>query len=137
MPETEPDHASAIYEQLLELSNRVGAAYLGAFEKAAAGIGEFQQTVASVTGSADWLSGGAGWETGGVDFSEDLRQMSKTLTLAYLDACEVAALAVAECQEEVAAATGLEAVKILGAARADVTREVTKACITTARQIVG
>jgi hypothetical protein len=134
MPETDPDPATAIYEQLLALGNRVGAAYLGACEKAAAGIGEFQQTVASVTGS-DWLSGAAGWQTG--DFSENLMEMSRKLTLAYLDACEVAALAVAECQEEVAAASGLEAVKTFGAARADVTREVTTACMSTARQIVG
>jgi hypothetical protein len=141
-----------MYEQLLALSNQVGAAYLEAYEKTAAGIGDFQTKVAG-GGLPDWLDGAAAWPTGapmGVDpeplhkaaeraleVSEKLRERSRKITLAYLNACEVAALAVADLQEEMAAASPLELVKTVGGARAELTRGVTKACTTTAREIVG
>jgi hypothetical protein len=40
-------------------------------------------------------------------------------------------------QEEVAAASPLELVKTVAGVRAGLTREVTKACASTAREIVG
>jgi hypothetical protein len=147
-----PDHAHEIYEQLLALSNQVGAAYLEAYEKTAAGIGDFQEQLAA-GGMPDWLDAGAAWETAtpateipeplhnaaerALEVSERLRERSKKLTLAYLNVCEVAALAVADLQEEVAAASPLELVKTVAGARARLTREVTKACASTAREIVG
>jgi hypothetical protein len=147
-----PDHAHEIYEQLLALSNQVGAAYLEAYEKTAAGIGDFQEQLAA-GGMPDWLDAGGAWETAtpiteipeplnnaaerALEVSERLRERSKKLTLAYLNVCEVAALAVADLQEEVAAASPLELVKTVAGARARLTREVTKACASTAREIVG
>jgi hypothetical protein len=147
-----PDSAHEIYEQLLALSNQVGAAYLEAYEKTAAGIGDFQEQLAA-GGMPDWLDAGAAWETAtptaeipeplhnaaerALEVSERLRERSKKLTLAYLNVCEVAALAVADLQEEVAAASPLELVKTVAGARARLTREVTKACASTAREIVG
>src|SRR5258706_12783275 len=57
-----PDHAHEIYERLLALSNQVGAAYLEAYEKAAAGIGDFQEMLA-LGGLPDWFDAGAAWQT--------------------------------------------------------------------------
>jgi hypothetical protein len=151
-----PDHAHEIYEQLLALSNQVGAAYLEAYEKTAAGIGNFQEMLAA-GGLPDWLEAGTAWQTAmptsdipeplseplydaaerALEVTERLREQGKRLTLAYLNACEVAALALADLQEEVAAASSLELVKTVGGVRARLTREVTKACASTAREIVG
>ncbi|MDX6490503.1 MAG: hypothetical protein QOD43_748, partial [Gaiellaceae bacterium] len=141
-----------IYEQLLALSTQVGAAYLEAYEKTAAGIGDFQEKLAAA-GLPDWLDAGAAWQTAtptteipeplhnaaerALEVTERLREKSKKLTLAYLNACEVAALAVADLQEEFAAASSLELVKTVAGVRARLTREVTKACASTAREIVG
>jgi hypothetical protein len=147
-----PDHAREIYEQLLALSTQVGAAYLEAYEKTAAGIGDFQDRLAGA-GLPDWLdAGAAAWPTVSpsqiaephhdaaelaLEVSERLRERSKKVTLAYLNACEAAALAVADLQEEVAATSPLELVKTVAGVRAGLTREVTKACASTAREIVG
>jgi hypothetical protein len=147
------EHARDIYDQLLTLSNQVGAAYLEAYEKTAAGIGDFQDKLAAA-GMPDWLDAAAAWQTvttptgdipeplqdaaeRALEVSERLMERSKKLTLAYLNACEVAALAVADLQEDVAAASPLEFVKTVAGARAGFTREVTKACTSTAREIVG
>jgi hypothetical protein len=147
-----PDHAREIYEQLLALSTQVGAAYLEAYEKTAAGIGDFQDKL-TAAGMPEWLDAAAAWQTAlptsdipeplhnaaehALEVSERLKERSKTVTLAYLNACEAAALAVADLQEQVAAASPLELVKTVAGARAGLTREVTKACASTAREIVG
>jgi hypothetical protein len=147
-----PDHARDIYEQLLALSTQVGAAYLEAYEKTAAGIGSFQEKL-TAAGLPDWLDAAAAWQTAipsgdipepvhdaaehALEVSERLRERSRTVTLAYLNACEAAALAVADLQEDVAATCPLELVKTVAGVRAGLTREVTKACASTAREIVG
>jgi hypothetical protein len=147
-----PDHGREIYEQLIALSTEVGAAYLEAYEKTAAGIGDFQEKLATAD-LPDWLDAGAAWQTAtpageipeplydaaerALEVSERLKESSKKVTLAYLNACEAAALAVADLQEEVAAASPLELVKTVAGVRAGLTREVTKACASTAREIVG
>jgi hypothetical protein len=148
-----PEHPREIYEQLLTLSNQVGAAYLEAYEKTAAGIGDFQEKLAAA-GMPDWLDAAAAWQSAtpadddiaeplhdaaerALEVSERLMERSKKVTLAYLNVCEVAALAVADLQEDVAAASPIEFVKTVAGARAGLTREVTKACASTARQIVG
>jgi hypothetical protein len=147
-----PDHPREIYEQLLALSTQLGAAYLEAYEKTAAGIGDFQDKLAAA-GLPDWLDSGAAWQAAtpagkiseplqdaaerAIEVSEQLMERSKKVTLAYLNACEVAALAVADLQEEVAAASPLELVKTVAGVRAGLTREVTRACASTAREIVG
>jgi hypothetical protein len=147
-----PDHPGEIYEQLLALSTQLGAAYLEAYEKTAAGIGDFQEKLAAA-GLPDWLdAGAAAWPTAipneipephqnaaelALEVSETLRERSKKVTLAYLNACEVAALAVADLQDEVAATSPLELVKTVAGVRAGLTREVTRACASTAREIVS
>jgi hypothetical protein len=145
-------HGREIYEQLLMLSNQVGAAYLDAYEKTAAGIGLFQEKLAAA-GMPDWLDAGAAWQAASplgdipeplqdaaeraLEVSERLMERSKKLTLAYLNACEVAALAMADLEEELAATSPLDFVKTVAGARAGLTREVTKACASTCREIVG
>jgi hypothetical protein len=146
-----PDHPGEIYEQLLALSTQVGAAYLEAYEKAVAGIGDFQEKLAAA-GVPDWLDSDAAWQTAipspisepnqnaaelALEVSETLRERSKKVTLAYLNACEVAALAVADLQEEIAATSPLELVKTVAGVRAGLTREVTRACTSTVREIVS
>jgi hypothetical protein len=146
-----PNHARDIYEQLIALSTQVGAAYLEAYEKTAAGIGDFQEKL-TAAGLPDLLDAAAAWQTAtpseiseplhnaaeqALEVSERLRERSKKVTLAYLNACEAAALAVADLQEEVAATCPLELVKTVAGVRAGLTREVTKACASTAREIVG
>src|SRR3954454_3235476 len=59
-----PEHAREIYEQLLTLSNQVGAAYLEAYEKTAAGIGDFQEKLAAA-GMPDWLDAAGACQTVG------------------------------------------------------------------------
>jgi hypothetical protein len=150
--ETAADHAREIYEHLLALSNEVGAVYVEAYEKAVAGIGDLQQQIAAA-GLPSWFEAGSGWQAGSpygdapealhkaaervLEMSETLRQRSKTVTLAYLNACEVAALAIADWQEEVATASPLELVQTIGTMRAELTREVTKACASTAREMLS
>jgi hypothetical protein len=148
------DHARDMYERLLALSNQVGAAYMEAYERTAAGIGDFQEKVAAA-GVPDWFDAGAAWQKTAappigdvpeplhmaaeraLESSEKLRERSKKVTLACLNACEVTALALADWQEEIAEASPLEFVKTVGAVRAELTRDVAKACASTAREIVG
>jgi hypothetical protein len=145
-------HPGEIYEQLLALSTQVGAAYLEAYQKTAAGVGDFQEKLAA-SGLPDWLDAGSAWQTAipiddipepildaaerALEVSERLREKSKAITLAYLNACEAAALAVADLQDEVAETSPNELVKTAAGAGAGLTREVTQACTSTAREIVG
>jgi len=153
------EHAREIYELMLGLSNQVRAAYMEAYEKIACRIGDFQEQVAAA-GLPDWLDAGGADAEGAsqangaptsddgpeplykaaeraLESSEKLRQRSKKLTLASLNACEVAALALADWQDEVAATSPLDLVKTVRGARAEFTRDVTKAYTSTAREMVG
>jgi hypothetical protein len=139
-------------DQLLALSSQVGAAYMEAYEKTAAGVGDFQEMVAGA-GMPDWFDAAAAWQQGppsdpvpeplykaaerALEVSEKLRETSRQVTLAYLNACEAAALAVADLQEQVTATSPVDFVKTVGGVRAGLTRQVTKACASTAREIVG
>jgi hypothetical protein len=151
---TATDRAQEIYDQLLAVGKEVAAAYVQAYQKTAAGIAEYQDKVAK----AGWSSGlragpngqharnAAGTEAReslrtaraqALEMSEKLQEMNKRITLAYLNACELAALAVADCQEELAATSKLDFVKMVGSARVEFNREMTKACVSAAREIVG
>jgi hypothetical protein len=148
---TATDSAREIYDQLLALANEVAAAYVDAYQKTADGIAKFQDTVAPA-GWSSAVSGGPGWQPGSAngdvgeplseagarsfEIGEKLQEMNKKITLAYLNACELAALAVTDCQEELTATSGVELVKAVGGARVGFTREVTKACVSAAREIV-
>jgi hypothetical protein len=150
--QTAADHAREIYEHLLALSNQVGAVYMEAYEKAAAGIGDLQRQAAAA-GLPNLFEPGAGWQAGSpfgdipeplhqaaeraLEMSEKLSERSRKVTLAYLDACEAAALAVADWQEEAASSSPLELFQSLGTMQAELTREATKACASTARELLG
>jgi hypothetical protein len=151
------DRAREICGQLLALGSQVGNAYVDAYQKTAAGIAEFQSTVAKgrpSSGLAAAPAGAApGWQPGiaaadvgvplidareqALEIGEKLQEMNKKITLACLNACELAALAVADCQEKIAATSDLELVKAMGGARVELTREVTKAYVSAAREIVA
>jgi hypothetical protein len=148
------EHAREIYELMLGLSNQVRAAYMEAYEKIACRIGDFQEQVAAA-GLPAWRDAGGDPQTNptpttddvpeplykaaerALESSENLRQRSKKVTLASLNACEVAALALADWQEEVAATSPIDLVKTVRGARAELTRDVTKAYASRAREIVG
>jgi hypothetical protein len=150
---TVTDRAQEIYDQLLTVGKEVAAAYVDAYQKTAAGIAEYQDKVAE----AGWTNG-FGPEPGGplrsatatdpteslrsartraLEISEKLQEMNKKIMLAYLNASELAGLAVADCQEELTAVGNLELVKTMGGARVSFGREMTKACVSAAREIVG
>jgi hypothetical protein len=149
---TVTDRAQEIYDQLLTVGKEVAAAYVDAYQKTATGIAEYQDKVAKVSWS-NGLSTGLGAQPRAVttdggesvwkarkralDVSERLQEMNKRIMLAYLNACELAALALADCQEELAATSDLELVKMVGGARVAFRREMTKAYMSAAREIVG
>jgi hypothetical protein len=156
---TATDRAHEIYDQLLAVGKELAASYVDAYEKTAAGVAEFQDRVAK----SGWSSGvgtghvGVGNGHGGharsattdpgeavrnarmraLEISEKMQEMNRKITLAYLNACELAALAVADCQEELTATSNLELVKTVGGARVAFRREMTKAYASAAREIVG
>jgi hypothetical protein len=150
--ETAANHAREIYEHLLALSNQVGGAYVEAYERTAAGIGDLQRKLASA-GFPDWFEPGSGWQAGtpfgdiseplekaaarALEMSEKLSERSKEVTLAYLNACEAAALAVADWQEEVAATSPLELMQTVGGMQAALTREMSKASGKAAREMLN
>lgn len=144
--------AREIYDQLLTLGNEVGAAYVDAYQKTAAGIAEFQDRVAKpgwFTGAnarPAWQPGSATTDAGeplkkararALEIGEKLQEMHKKIALASLNACELAALAVADCQAEIAATSGLELVETVGSARVGLTRKVTNAYVSAAREITS
>jgi hypothetical protein len=145
------DHASEIWERLLSLSKDAAAAYVDAYQKAAAGLGELRDKLGMV-GQPGWDKATPGWpslpdsDVGDqltkagertLEVGEKLREMSKKATLGYLTGCEQAVRAVTDCQEQIAATSNVEFVKAMGGARVDFTREVTKAYVSAARELVG
>ena len=150
---TVTDRAQEIYDQLLTVGKEVAAAYVDAYQKTAAGIAEYQAKVSN----GGW-SGGPSAEPDGqlwgttatnagaslreararaLEISEKLQQMNRKIMLAYLNASELAGLAVADCQEELSAISNLELVKTMGGARVAFKREMTQACASAARQVLG
>ena len=151
--ETVAQHAREIYSHLMELGNHLSSAYMEAFEKATAGMTDVQHRV-STAGVPGWFEIGGPWGASPtmspdaaeafntaaertLELTEKLSERCKKVTLAYLDACEAAALAVADCEEDFAAACPMELVKTVGSTRASVTREVTKACCANAREMLS
>jgi hypothetical protein len=152
------DRAQEVYDQLLTVGKEVASAYVEAYQKTAAGIAEYQDQVTKV-GWSNGLGTASGFGTASgtqptslttdagdtlrtarkraLEISEKLQEMNKRIMLAYLNACELAALAVADCQEELTATSSLELMKTVGGARVAFRREMTKACVSAAREIVG
>jgi hypothetical protein len=149
-----PGRAKDVYEQLLGLADRVGAAYVNAYQKITAEIGDAQHMALSADPS-DWLrempwlndmpsvpDSAAGADPLGnaadraLHLTDALLVMSTKIGLAYVYAHEQAALAAADCQEAFAARGASPLVKTMACARADLTREIAGACASTARAIV-
>ena len=145
------EHAREIYQHLLALSTEVSAVYMEAYERATADIGDLHQKLASA--GLPGLTPGSGWQAGtpfgdvaeplqkaaerALEMSEKLSQGSKQVTLASLNACEAAALAVVDWQEELASSSPVDVVQTLGGMHAEVSREVTKACAASARDLLA
>jgi hypothetical protein len=140
--------ATEIYEQLLALADRMGAAYVDAYQKITVGIGAEQDRLVR-TDRSEWLQDipSALGKTGGADsvgtaaqravqLSDVLLDMSTKIGLAYVDAHEQAALAAADCREAVAACSHNALVKTMASARADLIREIARTCASTAREMV-
>jgi hypothetical protein len=147
-PTMNAGRATEIYEQLLALADRMGAAYVDAYQKITLGIGgeqdrlvqsdrsnwlkEVPAALAKST-SADHLGTAAQWA---VQLSDSLLEMSTKIGLAYIDAHEQAALAAADCREALAAGSHNSLVKTIASARADLIREIARTCASTAREMV-
>ena len=132
-----------IYERLLALADRVGAAYAEAFEQINAAHTEAVQGLAAGVQDPlggiqpDWLSalpstGAAGERLADAQerataIGDNLTDTSFEVGLAYLDAVEKAALAAAKCHEQLGALSGVDLVKSTAKARAELIRQVTEA----------
>jgi hypothetical protein len=140
--------AKDVYEQLLGLADRIGAAYVNAYQKITAGIEAAQEMHPSADRS-DWLkdmpsvpASAAGGDPLGnaadraFQLTDALLDMSTKIGLAYVYAHEQAALAAADCREALAATGASPLVKTIACARAELTREIAGACASTARGIV-
>jgi hypothetical protein len=141
--------AKDVYEQLLALADRIGAAYVNAYQKIALEIGDAQEKLLR----ADRSNGFTGRPTTpglvaagnplgdasdrAVALSGPMLRMSTQIGRAYVDAHEKAALAAAECREAIAARGTTPIVKTINAARADLLREVAGTYASTARAMIG
>jgi hypothetical protein len=149
------DRAGEIYDQLLNVGKQFAAAYVDAHQKTAEGIAEFQGRVAERGWSSGPSAGLGGYpldvktadldlgesiakaRTRALEITENLQTLNKKLMLAFLNAYELAALAVADCQEELTQKSDVELVKTVGGAGVKFRRELTKAYASAAREIVG
>jgi hypothetical protein len=141
--------AKETYEQLLALTDRIGGAYVNAYQKIALGIGDAQDTIVNADRS-DWLKDLLSMPaaTAGANGSKDAAKraqqltdalvgMSTTIGLAYVDAQEKAAIAAAECHEALAPAGATPLVRTIASARADLMREIVGAYASTAQRILA
>jgi hypothetical protein len=149
VPGMAPGWAQEIYEQLLSLADRIGAAYVEAYQKVTVGIGEAQDSLLGGGWQSGWFGylpsalapsgGGAGWMDPAErarELSDALLDMSTRIGLAYVNAHEQAALAAADCREALAAGSSSQLVRTIASARADLVREIARTCASTAREIV-
>jgi hypothetical protein len=141
--------AKEIYEELLGLADRIGAAYVNAYQKVTAGIGDAQDKFVSGE-QADWLKNMSSMPAADAfanppydaaerahELGEALVGMSTKIGLAYVDAQQQAALAAADCGEALTAAGASPLLKTIANARADLMREIVGAYASTAQVILG
>ena len=157
MPTAMDGHGQELYEQLFalaqtlgeaytEAAQRIGGAYMEGFQKLAVGAGGLEN-LPGIGQPSDW--GDAMLSPDSVNdqiaavqdrtlaFGDNLKDMGRKMTVAFLDAGEQAALSAAECLEQIGAASDVELIKTTAAMRADLTRKVTRACAATLREIVS
>jgi hypothetical protein len=140
--------AKDVYEQLLALADRIGAAYVNAYQKIAMEIGDAQEKILRADRSNGLAEvppaiGLAAANPFGdatdraLAFGGPVLRMSTRIGRAYVDAHEQAALAAAECREALAARGTTPIVKTINSARADLIREVAGTYASTARAMIG
>jgi ferredoxin len=147
---TVTDRAVQAGERLLEASSRVSNAYADAYQEAVMNIADFRDKLADA-GPVDWAkfsqrSGPLGTPPIGkplrqaarsaVRANEELLEASKKLGLAYVEACEQAMLCAVELRAQACTASGIEMVQSMGETRAEVERDVARACGDAARQML-
>jgi hypothetical protein len=148
VPGMNSGRAKEIYEQLLALADRMGAAYVEAYQKITVGLGDAQDGLAGA-GRSDWLhdaSSPSASANGGDlvsdpverarQLSDALLELSTKIGLAYVNAHEQAAIAAADCREALAAGSRSALVRTMASARAELVREIARTCASTAREIV-
>lgn len=140
--------AKDVYEQLLAFADRIGAAYVNAYQKIALEVGDTQEKllradrsngfaeVPSAIGLAAANPLGDATDHA-LALGGPLFKMSTSIGRAYVDAHEQAALAAAECREALAARGSTPIVKTINAARADLLREVAGTYASTGRAMIG
>jgi hypothetical protein len=152
-----PGGGQEVYEQLLALADKIGAAcveayqqigaaYVDAYQNFTFGIGNMQNKLAD-QGQPNWYSAfmpsnspsdrmaDAAERT--LTVGDNLADMSAKIGLACLDACEQATLAAATCHEQLGAASGSDVLKSTTAARAELARKITRASAEAFRNIVA
>ena len=157
MPMVMPGGGQEIYEQVLALADKVGAAYAEAFQQLNAAYTEAYQNAAPGAGGLadnlagqqpmDWLnalpSAAAGNDQMGalaeraLAISDGVTDMGRKIALAFLEAGQQAILAAVDCQEQLGAASDVELVKSTATAQAELARKVTRAGVNTIREIVA
>jgi DNA-binding ferritin-like protein len=150
-----PNHE--VYEQLLALVDKLGAAYSEACEQIGAAYVETYQTMAQgavkLQGNvvdpqqSDWRSAVASpaatqehlaeAQERAMAMGDHVSDLGLEVGLAYLDAIDQAALAAARCYEGIAALSRVDLVKSTAATRAELVRKVTEAYTATLREIVA
>jgi hypothetical protein len=155
--------AQTVGEAYAEAVQRIGGAYMESCQKMASGGGGLENMF---PGGLDGMFGAGGMEgmfanpqqvdwgaamlspdsvndqmsavqDRSLAFGDNLKEMGRKITVAFVDAGEQAALSAAECLEQVGAATDVELVKTTTSSRADLARKVTRACAATMREIVA
>jgi hypothetical protein len=148
---TPTDRAVEAGERLLEASSKVGNAYADAYQEAVISMSDFREKLGDV-GLVDWSKLMPSSDTASPrSFGKPLREAadtatrvneqivtaSKTLGLAYIDACEQAVLCSVALREQAATATDNEFMQSIETTRAGVARDVTRAYLDAARRLLG
>jgi hypothetical protein len=157
-PENEPtgprltstDRAVAAVERMMGASSTVGNAYADAYQEAVISMADVRDKLGD-GGLVDWgklvpSSDQASPRSLGKPLreaadtatrvNEQIVTASKTLGLAYLEACEQALLCSVALREEAAAASDNKFIQSIGTTRAGVARDITRAYLDAARRLL-
>jgi hypothetical protein len=152
-----PGGGQEVYEQLLALADKIGAACVEAYQQIGAayadayqnftfGIGSLQNKFAdqeqpnwygTFTPSSSPSDRMAEAAERTLTVGDNFTDMGVKIGLACLDACEQATLAAATCHEQLGAASGSDLLKCTTAARAELARKVTRASAEAFRNILA
>jgi hypothetical protein len=157
MPMVMPGGGQEIYEQVLALADKVGAAYAEAFQQLDAAYTEAYQKAAPGAGGLadklagqrplDWLNAVAPAAAGNdqmgalaervLAINDGVSDMGRKIALAFLEASQQAILAAADCQEQLGATSYLGLIKATATTQAALARKITRAGFDTIREIVA